>query len=187
MDDSVDPTPGAPWQRWALFAVLVSFALYNAVSYVEERQRPAKVAIGAKAPAGSVPLLAGGEVSLTPAPGEVLLIDFWATWCKPCVRSMPELLAVDRRLEDKPFRMVLVNQDFGADARRDLVRSFARSHAIEGLPVAIDKGGAALSWGVSRLPTTIIIDASGVVRHRWTGAQDADTVVRLVQQLLAEG
>ena len=179
--------PGTPWQRWLLFAVLVSFALYNAVTYVQERNTPAKVPIGAAAPAGSIKLLSGDTVSLTPAAGEVLLIDFWATWCKPCVRSMPELLAVDRRLEDKPFRMVLINQDFGADDRRQLVRSFARSHAIEGLPVAIDKGPAAIAWGVSRLPTTVIIDARGVVRHRWTGAEDADTVVGLVEALLREG
>lgn len=185
MGDSVTPEdPGTPWQRWLLFGALVAFALHNAVSHVQERNTPAKVPVGAAAPAGSVKLLSGDQASLTPVEGEVLLLDFWATWCKPCVRSMPELLAVDRRLEDRSFRMLLINQDFGADDREDLVRQFARAHAVEGLPVAIDKGSAAMAWGVSRLPTTVIIDPEGIVRHRWTGAEDADTVVDLVEALL---
>ena len=186
-DVAVDQDPGAPWQRWLLFAVLVSFALYNAVSYVEDARIPVKVPVGAPAPAGEVRLLSGVSAGLTPAPGEVLLIDFWATWCKPCVRSMPELAAVDRILEDERFRMVLVNQDFGADDREALVRQFARAHAIEGLPVAVDKGSAAMAWGVTRLPTTVIIDPQGVVRHRWTGVEDAQTIVALVRALLRDG
>ena len=187
LDSNRSTDPGAPWQRWLVFVVLVSFALYNVVGYVQEGRTPPKVPVGAQAPEVTTTLIRGGKVSLTPAAGEVLLLDFWATWCKPCVRSMPELLAVDRRLEDKPFRMVLINQDFGADGREELIRNFARSHAIEGLPVAIDKGPAAHAWGVSRLPTTVIIDSSGVVRHRWTGAEDADTVVSLVEALLKGG
>lgn len=182
MDASVAPEGG--WRRWGLFAVLAAFALYNAVTYVDVRRNPSKVPLGAQAPALRIPGISGDGASLTSQSGEVVLLDFWATWCKPCVRSMPELKEVDRRLSGEDFRMVLVNQDFGADDRRALVARFANAHGVDGLPMALDPGVAATTWGVSALPFTVLIDGQGVVRHQWTGAVDADTMTDLVRALI---
>ena len=175
------------WRRWGLFAVLAAFALYNAVTYVEVRRTPSKIAVGAQAPALRVPLVSGGTASLIPESGEVVLLDFWATWCKPCVRSMPELKEVARRLSGENVRMVLVNQDFGADDRGGLVSRFVAAHGLTDLPVALDSGVAATTWGVSALPFTVLIDGQGVVRHQWTGAESADAMVDLVRALTKGG
>ncbi len=175
--------PEGGWRRWGLFGVLVAFALYKAVAYVDVRRNPSKVALGAQAPALRIPLISGGGVSLTSESGEVVLLDFWASWCKPCVRSMPELKEVARRLSGEGFRMVLVNQDFGADERRDLVARFAEAHGVADLPMALDPGVAATTWGVSALPFTVLIDGEGVVRHQWTGAERADVMTDLVRAL----
>ena len=176
-----------PWARWALFMVLVAFALYNAVTHVRGRGGKAKVAVGAPAPEVAVPLLSGGKAYLSPVDGEVVMLDFWATWCRPCVKSMPKLLEVNRRLRGRPFRLVLVNQDFGGGDRLKLLQEFPRAHGVQGMSVAVDPGDAAIAWGVQRLPYLVIIDGRGVVRHQWTGGVDADSIVDMVDALVREG
>ena len=114
---------------------------------------------------------------------KVVVIDFWATWCTPCVKSMPDLGEVGRKFEGRPLRVVLVNQDFNAADRRSLLQHFMSSKNID-LPVAIDNGKAQWAYRVERLPYTFLIDKDGIIRHRWTGPANAETLSRLIEELL---
>ena len=89
------------------------------------------------------------------------LINFWATWCKPCVEEMPELLEIDNKFRDKKFKMILVSMDFSTHLNAD-VKPFIRKRDIKAEVVLLDDQKAYLwidkvdkNWAGS-IPITMI-------------------------------
>jgi len=103
-----------------------------------------------------LPLLSGGQVSLSGLRGKVVFLNFWATWCPPCRSEMPSLERLYRRYKDKGLAFLAV--DLGED--RDGVAAFVRQNAFS-FPVAIDPGEAARDYGIRSIPTTFILDREG--------------------------
>jgi len=101
--------------------------------------------------------------------GSVVLLNFWATWCQPCVVEMPSLLELHR---DQPGLAVLaVSIDEDADAySRFLVR-----HHIDLITVRDPSQGAAKLYHTDMWPETYVIDRQGVIRRKFVGAQDWDS------------
>jgi peroxiredoxin len=101
--------------------------------------------------------------------GRVVLLNFWATWCQPCVVEMPSLLELHR---DQPGLAVLaVSIDEDADAySRFLVR-----HHIDLITVRDPSQGAAKLYHTDMWPETYVIDRQGVIRRKFVGAQDWDS------------
>jgi len=101
----------------------------------------------------------GGERRLTDYRGRGVVLNFWATWCAPCVREMPELALLKKRLNRLGIDVLTVSEDRkGAP----LVRNFYKLHRLEGLDVLTDENGALLrALGVQVLPTTVLIDSKG--------------------------
>jgi len=129
--------------------------------------------------------LSGGAVRLSDAAGKVRVVDFWATWCDPCVEQMPFL---DRLQRDHGARGLAV---FGVavDEEREAVRAFLARTPV-GFPVLFDPGGQALAGQleITRLPTTVVVDRRGVVRdvHLGYGPGDGERLEQEVLRLLAE-
>jgi len=98
-----------------------------------------------------------------------VLLNFWATWCQPCVVEMPSLLELHR---DQPGLAVLaVSIDEDADAySRFLVR-----HHIDLITVRDPSQGAAKLYHTDMWPETYVIDRQGVIRRKFIGAQDWDS------------
>ena len=189
MSEEATPAEQPPPERSGLGGrlltlLIVAVAAYNVVSWIgSQRRRTPELPIGGTAPTIHLPMLGGGEGVVGPTKGEVVLLDFWATWCLPCIKSMPELREVRERLEGKAVRLVLVNADGATPTRLGDVGDFLRTHAVE-LPVALDDGRAQAAFRVERLPYTVLLDRNGVVARRWKGVADAETIVRLVETLL---
>lgn len=126
--------------------------------------------------------LDGQDVSLSDYQGKVVVINFWATWCPPCVREIPRLVRVAERYDDAGLVMLGINTTFQDDVPR--VRQFVQDQAIS-YPVLLDVDGAASDRYPSRLmPTTYLIGRDGKIIHTKVGEVDEATLAELVESAL---
>lgn len=138
------------------------------------------------APAATWTTMSGETLTLESMRGKVVLLDFWATWCKPCVKSMPELDALYRDYQARGLSVIGVSVDQGDD-RAKKVSKFLSKKPV-GYPIVID-GEEAASWeafNVAALPTLYLIDREGRVVERWTGLVDMKAVRTAVDRAIGE-
>lgn len=139
---------------------------------------------GAPFPPTRFEALGPGEALVLPAPGQAMVVNFWATWCEPCRREMASLERL-HRAAPSGVRVVGVS----VDADRFLAQEFARHLGLtfpNGRADADVVGRVPL--GVRAYPTTFVVDAAGVVRWREEGPRDwssAETAARLAAALAA--
>jgi len=111
----------------------------------------------------------GGPVRLQDFRGRYVLVNFWATWCPPCVREMPSLERLAQTLADAPFVVVDVALDEEGAAK---VKPFLARVGIT-FPVALDPdGGVADRYGATDLPATFLVDPQGRVIVAAKGSRD---------------
>jgi len=116
------------------------------------------------APAFTLPALDGGEVRLDDARGEVVIMEFWATWCGPCRYTMPSLDLIHRRHRDRGLRVFLINVGEDPDTVRKFVGEKFRT------PVLLDETRqVARRYGVSGIPRLFVIDQEGRVLYAEAG------------------
>jgi peroxiredoxin len=116
--------------------------------------------------------------------GNGVVLNFWATWCVPCVAEMPALDRLRAHLAGRGIEVLALSSDRGGAA---VVRAFFAKHGIEHLPVTLDQGlSAARALGVQGLPTTVLIDGTGRDRGRLVGAAEWDSqdAIALVEDCL---
>ena len=111
--------------------------------------------------------LAGAPASLDGFKGQVLLVNFWATWCAPCIREMPELDELHAELNSEGLTVLALSTD-RAGAR--VVAPFVEDLGLPHLPIFLDpKGEVAEAFNVHSLPATFLIDREGRVVGGMTG------------------
>jgi thiol-disulfide isomerase/thioredoxin len=122
--------------------------------------------IGKEAKTFKLPLLGGGEFDLSAEKGKVIVLDFWATWCGPCVKSLPGLIEVMSAFPADRVKLIGVNQSEPAD----LVKRFLETRDWK-LVVAMDtRQSVARDYGVDSIPHTVIVGPDGNVAWVKTGA-----------------
>ncbi len=105
--------------------------------------------------------------------GQAVLLNFWATWCVPCKREMPSLDRLEAALGSPAFQVVPLSQD---RTMVNKVRAFYDEQSIAALPLYIDQSGASQrAFGITGLPSTILIDADGKVVGRMVGPAEWDS------------
>lgn len=100
--------------------------------------------------------------------GKIVILNFWATWCAPCVEELPTLMQLQQRLKEKGVTVIGVSVD--ADA--DVYHRFLKEHNIDFLTVRDPDQKANNLYGTFKFPETYIIDRKGVVRRKFIGAVD---------------
>lgn len=110
----------------------------------------------------------------------VTLIDFWATWCPPCVAALPHLAELHTELKGQGLQTISINTE---PDNLEAVRAFVRERALP-FPVYVDNGNAQMHLKVESLPTLLIVDRRGTIRHVHTGSVSMQTVRREVEKLL---
>ena len=97
--------------------------------------------------------------------GKVLLLDFWATWCGPCVQTMPLVDGVVREFADRGVELLAVN----LEEHPEQVRATLERHKLK-VPVALDRDGVvAAKYAVTAIPQTVVIDRDGRVARVFVG------------------
>lgn len=127
--------------------------------------------VGDRAPDFAAPNLNGkGTVELSKYRGKVVYLDFWASWCAPCLKAIPEIEKIRAEMPADSFQVVAVN----VDQKKKKALRFLDKHPV-GYPSASDpKGRLPGQYGVETMPTSYLIDANGVVRYVHPGFQRGD-------------
>jgi thiol-disulfide isomerase/thioredoxin len=141
------------------------------------------------APAFDLKDLTGRGLSNESLAGRVVLLDFWATWCAPCRKSMPELEALHREYAARGLSVVGVSIDEGDPAKvTPKIASFVKGRKLT-YPIALDSDSrpAWESFHVKAVPAAFLIDRQGRIVAQWTGATaDMKALRARLETLLAD-
>lgn len=108
------------------------------------------------------------KVELRDFAQKIVVLNFWATWCAPCVEEMPSLVQLQQRLKDKGVAVIGVS----VDVDNDSYHRFLQDHKIDFLTVRDPDQKASTLYGTFKFPETYIIDRKGVVRRKFIGPVD---------------
>ncbi len=112
--------------------------------------------------------LDGEVVSLKALRGKVVFLDFWASWCGPCRRSMPHIEDMYKSYKKQGFQVIGVNVDKDEAKARQFLRKINVSY-----PIALDSNAKLMGeYRVQSMPTAFLIDKKGIIRHRIVGFSD---------------
>jgi peroxiredoxin len=161
-----------------LFGVFVSFLAFHSIDGWSMGSRVP--AVGTPAEDFALVGLDGKEQRLSQYRGKIILVNFWATWCKPCTTEMPAMQATYDRLRDKGFVVLAINE-LEDDAK---VREHIKQHGHT-FPVLMDRDNkVANQFGVFGLPVSVFIDEKGVVQEYIKGGLlTEDKIYQAVQRI----
>jgi len=128
--------------------------------------------------------LKGTTHTLADYRGKVVLVNFWASWCPPCIKEMPGLQRLQEKLADQPFVILAVN----VGEKKYRVWKFAKLIDFT-LPVPLDTDSKTFAdWDASVLPTSFLLDTKGRIRYRVLAdlEWDNEDVVALIEALINE-
>ncbi|PYX46431.1 MAG: TlpA family protein disulfide reductase [Acidobacteria bacterium] len=111
---------------------------------------------------------AQSKITLSQYRGQVVVLNFWATWCPPCIEERPSLMEMQRRMKVKGETVLAVSVDVDQSA----YRQFVKDHNVNLLTVRDPDQKSSALYGTSKFPETYIIDRDGVMRRKFIGAVD---------------
>jgi peroxiredoxin len=154
-------------------ALLVTAVVVVAFGYAHLRQdQDHGLEAGTRAPPFTLPARGGGSIDLASLGGQVVVVNFWATWCAPCAAEMPALDRLQRALSRDGLVVLAVS----VDQDEASLRAFIERKGLT-LKVLRDPGGIVASgeYRATVYPATFVIDAAGIIRETYFGPADWDT------------
>jgi cytochrome c biogenesis protein CcmG/thiol:disulfide interchange protein DsbE len=121
------------------------------------------------------------KVTLSQLKGQVVVLNFWATWCPPCIEEMPSLVQMQQFMKSKGVTVLAIS----VDADESNYRRFLRDHNVTLLSVRDPDQRSSGLYGTFKFPETYVIDRNGVVRRKFIGAVDwtEPDVIELLEKL----
>jgi peroxiredoxin len=163
-----------------LFFGVVSFLAGLAV--YQELQNPGPTLQGSVAPEFELKNADGEIVRLSDFKGNLVFLNFWATWCEPCIRELPAMMVMNETFAGRPFKMLGIS----VDTNWDDVRSYLDEHGFE-LSTVLDPGQRVKQdYRVTGFPETFLIDSNGTVLKKYIGPWpwDDSRMISEVEELL---
>lgn len=151
------------------FLLLVAALCYGAVRYalhdsIEPRVQLAKISFYDKL---------DRPVTLDQFKGKVVLVNLWATWCAPCIKELPSLARLQKKLPADKFQVVALSIDTLSAAQ---LRKFLDAKGAKNLEVFHDKDRQApLYWKYAGIPTSFLLDRNGFIVKQYNGGYEWDT------------
>mgnify|MGYP001766605608 FL=1 len=126
----------------------------------------------------------GKAVRLGDYKGKTVVINFWATWCPPCKKEMPDFDLLDKELKKKNNAVLLaVNMTDGKRDTKSKVESFIKENNF-GMRVLLDtEGKAAKLYEIRWLPTTLVVDGKGILRWQVFGETTKEDVLKAIRDI----
>ena len=164
-------------------------AVYRSLMRIVLSGSKAEIKVGEKFPCWSevmtVKDLEGKAISMADYKGKVVLLDFWATWCGPCIKEMPNVIKLYSEMKEKGFEVIGLSFDNkdGEQALRDTIAGKGKSKLAEMPWRQIYDGGywnsgMAKRYGVQSIPKTVLIDGNGIVVAENLRGKDLDAKVK---------
>jgi len=122
--------------------------------------------VGKPAPNFTLTTLSGKKVSLADYKGKAVQLNFWATWCAPCIQELPSLQALQQRLPQVVVLAISVDED------PDAYHRFLQEHPLSFVTVEDTARRVNAMYGTSLFPETYVIDQHGIIRRKFISAQD---------------
>ncbi|MEC1612789.1 redoxin domain-containing protein [Bacillus mojavensis] len=148
-------------KKWVAGILLIGLAGYMCWNiYHQFSKKEIGIEEGQQAPDFTLKTLSGERSSLSDVRGKKVLLNFWATWCKPCRQEMPAMEELQKEQSD--LAVIAVNFT-SAEKSEKQVHAFADSYHLT-FPILIDKKGINADYNVFSYPTTYILDEKGVIQ-----------------------
>lgn len=153
----------------------------------EPAAQPTKIKVedwvGKPAPDFQVKDLNGEELSLEKYNGQIVLLDFWATWCQPCIKEIPKLKKVYEKYKDKNFQIIGVS----LDRTMPPLAAYVQNEELVWVHYWDESRNVRNQYGVTAIPTAFLIDGEGIIRKASLGGFDVDSAVaELMKENLAK-
>lgn len=128
--------------------------------------------------------LDGNRVKLSDFKGKAVVINFWATWCPPCKKEMPDFDLLDKELKKNNDAVLLaVNMTDGKRDTESKVKSFVKDNGY-GMRVLLDtEGKAATLYDIKWLPTTVLVDRKGILHWQIFGETTKETILKVIKEI----
>lgn len=157
-----------------VFAALLVFIWVNTIHKVPE-------VIYKQAPEFTLLDINGNKVNLSDFKGKVVILDFWATWCPPCIAEIPHFIELYDEYKNRGLEVIGVSVDWNAQR---VVPPFAEEKGINYILLLGDDEVTDLYGGIISIPTTFILDREGGIRKRYMGYRDKEVFERDIKELL---
>lgn len=140
--------------------------------------------------------IGNAPVSLDKFRGKIVLLDFWATWCGPCISTFPRLREWHKKYAGNDFVIVGITQFYGENNRKTMTQTeelsflndFKEKYKMPYPIAVIEKDDDSMKYGISAIPTTFLLDRKGVVRYIGVGAgnEESENLENMIKKLLKE-
>ncbi|MBN1642656.1 MAG: TlpA family protein disulfide reductase [Anaerolineae bacterium] len=174
------PAPGSPNRIRTTIWALVAASILGLLVLGLLSTRQARPAQGDPAPSFALTMWDGSRVSLRDLRGEVVVLNFWASWCTPCEREAPALQSVWETYQDRGVTFLGVTYQDAEEAGRAFVDEYGITYANG----TDERGQISRAYGVLAVPETFVIDAQGVVARIYVGEVEADALAAQIEGML---
>jgi DsbE subfamily thiol:disulfide oxidoreductase len=165
--------------------LIIFFGIAIVFFTIRHQYTPSITRVGLPAPEIKLTNTNKNNLKLSELKGSVIFINFWATWCPPCIDEMPSIERLSRNLEgNSKFKMVTILYNDNEEKAYKYMKEMGYT-----FPVYLDPGGsAAEKFGITGVPETYIIDKKGILRNKVIGPSEWDSsyVIEALSKLINE-